>query len=120
MAKSVIHQFFESGAKGDVDGAWACFADDAVWLASEGPEPGRTYTKTEIRDLLVQLDEMARTVRAQGMDGVFEEPVFLTDPDKAVVEWSLRKADGEVVDRGIDLFTLRDGKILVKDVFRKA
>ncbi|WP_050777839.1 nuclear transport factor 2 family protein [Micromonospora sp. ATCC 39149] len=120
MAKSVVHQFFELGAKRDVDGAWDCFAEDAVWLASEGSEPGTTYNKAEIRDLLVQMDKLGAEVAAQGMAGVFEEPVFLVNGDQAVVEWSLRAADGKIVERGIDLFTIKDGKILVKDVFRKA
>ena len=120
MGKSVVHDFFALGAKEDIDGAWGCFADDGVWIAAEGTGPGTTYTKPEIRDLLVKMNDLGKEVRAQGMEGRFEEPVFLVNDTQAVVEWSLRKADGTVVDRGIDLFTLRDGKITCKDVFRKA
>ncbi len=46
--------------------------------------------------------------------------MFLAGGEQAIVEWSVRKGTGEIVDRGIDLFTLKDGKIAVKDVFRKA
>jgi ketosteroid isomerase-like protein len=119
MATSVVHEFFERGAAQDIDGAWQCFAEDGEWIDSAGPEPGTTYRKTEIRDHLVKMNELNKEIQSQGLRGVFEEPVFLTDPDQAVVEWSLRRGD-EIVERGIDLFTLRGGKILVKDVFRKA
>lgn len=121
MAKSVVHEFFELGAKEDIDGAWKCFADDGVWIASEGAGPGTTYAGEEIRTLLVKMNDLGKELGAQGLEGRFEEPVFLVNDTQAVVEWSLRKkADGSVVDRGIDLFTVRDGKIACKDVFRKA
>jgi uncharacterized protein len=120
MAKTVIHEFFEAGAREDIDTAWNCFAEDGVWIEAAGSEPGTTLDKTAIRDLLVKMNDLQRQVIAQGMRGVFEEPVFLENGNQAVVEWSLRNADDDILDRGIDLFTLRDGKILVKDVFHKA
>lgn len=40
--------------------------------------------------------------------------------DRQIIEFTLRDATGRVLDRGVDLFTLKDGLILVKDVFRKA
>lgn len=120
MSNTVIQDFFKAGAKEDIDGAWDCFADDAVWIESAGPEPGNTLNKQQIHELLEKMTELQRQVISQGMRGVFEEPVFLTNGNQAVVEWSLRDADDKILDRGIDLFTLRDGKIVVKDVFRKA
>ncbi|MEW2619198.1 nuclear transport factor 2 family protein [Streptomyces sp. NPDC048106] len=120
MSDNAVSRFFELGAQEDIDGAWKCFAEDGVWITSDGPEPGRTLRGREIRDLIEEMNEQAHQIRAQGMDGVFEKPVFLANGDQAVVEWSLRKEDGTIVQRGIDLFTLRDDKILVKDVFRKA
>ncbi|WP_131746584.1 nuclear transport factor 2 family protein [Frankia sp. Cppng1_Ct_nod] len=120
MGKTAIHDFFELGAKEDIDGAWDCFGPDAVWIDAQGDEPGTTYAKAQIRDHLVRLNDIAKQIRSQGMDGVFEEPVFLAGGEQAIVEWSVRKGTGEIVERGIDLFTLKDGKIAVKDVFRKA
>ncbi|WP_393062916.1 nuclear transport factor 2 family protein [Streptomyces sp. LN549] len=120
MSDNVVSRFFELGAKEDIDGSWECFAEDGVWITSDGPEPGKTLRGQEIRDLIVQMNELEHQIRAQGMEGVFEKPVFLSNGNQAVVEWSLRAADGTIVQRGIDLFTLRDDKIVVKDVFRKA
>lgn len=117
---SAIHEFFALGAKGDIEGAAACFAPDGVWITPQGSGPGTVYAKDQIPALMAELEKYAEQIRADGLDGVFEEPVFLVNGEQAVVEWSIRRADGEVVDRGIDLFTLRDGKIAVKDVFHKA
>lgn len=118
--ETAIHRFFALGAKSDLDGAAACFHEDGVWIAPDGDEPGTSHRGPAIRALIGQMDELGAQIRAQGMDGVFEEPVFLENGNQAVVEWSMRKDDGTIVQRGIDLFTLKDGKILVKDVFRKA
>lgn len=115
-----VSRFFACGARGDVDGAWKCFADDGVWILPDGDEPGTTIGQPGIRDHIAKMDELSRQIADQGLEGVFQKPVFLANGDQAIVEWTLRKIGGEVLDRGIDLFTLRDGKILVKDVFRKA
>jgi ketosteroid isomerase-like protein len=120
MADSAVHEFFALGAKGDIEGAAACFADDGIWITPDGGGPGTVHTRAEIPALMAQLEEYGKKIRSEGLDGVFEEPVFLVNGEQAVVEWSVRNADGQVIDRGIDLFTLRDGKIAVKDVFRKA
>ncbi|RMI40710.1 nuclear transport factor 2 family protein [Streptomyces triticirhizae] len=120
MADNVVSRFFELGAKEDLDGAWECFADDGVWILPEGDGPGTTLNKQEIREHIEKMNELSHQITAQGLEGVFEKPVFLTNGEQAIVEWSLRKIGGDVIERGIDLFTLRDGKILVKDVFRKA
>jgi ketosteroid isomerase-like protein len=120
VGKNAISDFFELGAKEDIDGAWDCFGSDGIWIDAAGGEPGTTYTKAQIRDHLVRMNELAKDFRGKGLTGVFEEPMFLTGGDQAVVEWSVRNEAGDIVDRGIDLFTLKDGKIAVKDVFRKA
>ncbi|MFI6345953.1 nuclear transport factor 2 family protein [Streptomyces sp. NPDC050560] len=122
MADNVISRFFELGAKEDLDGAFACFAEDGVWNLpeSDGNGPGTALEKQAIRDHIEKMNDLSKQVTEQGLEGVFEEPVFLVNGEQAIVEWSLRKIGGDVIERGIDLFTLRDGKILVKDVFRKA
>jgi hypothetical protein len=119
MSAEVITRFFESGSAGDIETAVDCFADDAQWIAPEGSEPGTVYTKSEIGGLINEMNEMREKMIASGMDGHFDPPVMFGE-NEALVRWSVRTTDGKVIGRGVDLFVLRDGKIVLKDVFRKA
>ena len=113
-----VTAFFERCAKDDIDGAVACFAADGVWIMPQGPEPGTTYRRDQIRDHLMGLIEARKTLEAQQMQVQFGEP--LRAGNRVIVEASMLDAEGKVVDRGVDIFTVRDGLIAVKDVYRKA
>ncbi|MFF3754690.1 nuclear transport factor 2 family protein [Streptomyces sp. NPDC002018] len=118
MTDNVVTRFFTAGEADDVPGAVACFADDGVWITWDGPEPGTTYRRDEIPGLLAGMIDTRKKFENQGVRIVYGEQ--LVAGDKIVLEYTLKSPDGSVLDRGVDIFTLRDGKIAVKDVFRKA
>ena len=118
VAADPVAAFFERCARDDVDGAVACFADDGVWIMPEGPEPGTTYRRDQIKDHLAGMIEARKKLEAQQVQVWFGEPLRVAD--RVIVESRLLDADGRVTDRGVDIFTLKDGLIAVKDVFRKA
>ena len=118
VAFDPVAAFFERCARDDIDGAVACFAQDAVWIMPQGPEPGTTYRRDQIREHLAGLIEARKKLEADQMQVRFDEPLRVAD--RVIVESRLLDADGRVTDRGVDIFTLKDGLIAVKDVFRKA
>ncbi|MFG2224946.1 nuclear transport factor 2 family protein [Streptomyces sp. NPDC050161] len=118
MADNAVSRFFAAGEGDDVPGAVACFTDDGVWISWDGPEPGTTYRRDEIPALLSGMIEKRKEMESQGVRIVYGEQVEAAD--KVILEYAVEAPNGTVVDRGVDIFTLRDGKIAVKDVFRKA
>lgn len=113
-----VTAFFERCAVDDIDGAVECFAADGIWIMPSGPEPGTTYRRDQIREHLSGLIEARKKLEADQVAVEFDEPLRVAD--RVIVESRLTAADGTVLDRGVDIFTLRDGLIAVKDVFRKA
>ncbi|MFI9202350.1 nuclear transport factor 2 family protein [Streptomyces sp. NPDC053048] len=118
MTENVVTRFFTAGEADDVPGAVACFTDDGVWISWDGPEPGTTYRREELPGLLAEMIEKRKELESQGIRIVYGEQVVAGE--KVVLEYALEAPDGSVLDRGVDIFTLRGGRIAVKDVFRKA
>ncbi|MFE4514223.1 nuclear transport factor 2 family protein [Kitasatospora sp. NPDC056783] len=118
VGEGAVAAFFDACARDAFDEAVACFAEDGAWIMAEGPEPGTTYRRDRIREFLVDLVKKREELADQGIGLVFEPAVVVGD--RQIIEFTLRNGAGEVIDRGVDLFTLKDGLILVKDVFRKA
>ncbi|WP_345619832.1 nuclear transport factor 2 family protein [Streptomyces ziwulingensis] len=118
MADNVVSRFFAAGEADDVPAAVACFADDGVWITWDGLEPGTTHRRAEIPVLLSDMIRKRKELESQGVRIIYGEQVEAAD--KVVLEYTLEAPNGTVVDRGVDIFTLREGKIAVKDVFRKA
>jgi uncharacterized protein len=113
-----VTEFFERSAKDDVDGAVACFTEDGVWIMPQGPEPGTTYRRDQIREHLIGVIEARKKLETQQIQVQFDEPLRVGN--RVIIEARILDADGKVVERGVDIFTLRDGLIAVKDVYRKA
>jgi ketosteroid isomerase-like protein len=113
-----VTAFFERSARDDIDGAVDCFTADGVWIMPAGPEPGTTYRRDQIREHLTGLIDARKKLEADQVSFEVGEPLRVAD--RVIVESRLIAADGTVMDRGVDIFTLRDGLIAVKDVFRKA
>jgi ketosteroid isomerase-like protein len=111
-----LARFADAWAVHDVDGLLKLMTDDAVYAGSVGPEPGRTFRGR---------DELAAGFRIMfdhdaGADIEQGEPVVFGD--MAVSTWTYHfvRADGSRrCERGIDLWRFRDGKICLKDAYRK-
>ncbi len=113
----VLQQFADAWNRHDVDALMGFMSEDCVFEASAGPDVAGT-----------------RCVGREAVRAGFAE-VFVTYPDaqwsgarhivcgdRGVSEWTFTgsRADGSRVEvHGCDLFTFRDGKIAVKDSYRK-
>jgi taurine dehydrogenase small subunit len=109
---------FDAFNRHDIDGVMQCFAADCVFYTVAGPD---VYgTKIEGEKAIAD----AFTAVWTGMkDAHWDHHSHFVYGDRAVSEWTFSGtgADGMRVEaQGADLFTLRDGKIVVKQALRKA
>jgi steroid delta-isomerase-like uncharacterized protein len=103
----------------DLDAILEHFADDAVFESPRGPNPfgTRFVGKDEVRAGLAK--------RFAGIPDVHygDDRHFVSaDGSRGVSEWTLTGTtiDGERLEvRGCDLWTFRDGRIVVKDSYWK-
>lgn len=101
----------------DVDALMSFMAEDCVFEASAGSEVcGTRYVGSEsVRDGFAE-------VWATFPDAHWSDPHHFVAGDRGVSEWTFTgtRADGTRVEvHGCDLFTFRDGKIAVKNSYRK-
>lgn len=115
MSIEVISRFFESAAVGDLETALDCFTEDAQWITPENV----VYGKDQIGGVITEMNELRKKMISSGTDAHFDSPLALGE-NEGVVKWTVRTAEGQVLERGADILTLRDGRIAVKDVLRKA
>jgi taurine dehydrogenase small subunit len=108
---------FDAFNRHDVDGVMTHFANDCVFYTVAGPE---VYgTRIEGRDAIAK----AFSAVWEGMpDAHWDHHSHFICGDRAVSEWTFSgtAADGTRIEaQGADLFTLRDGKFVVKQALRK-
>lgn len=116
MSIEVVSRFFRTAAAGEIDEAVDCFSDDTQWITPDNT----VYTKGEIGDVIRNMNKMrVEMIASTGNDAQFDPPIPVGD-DTALVHWNIHTADGVILDRGIDVLLVKDGKIVHKDVFRKA
>lgn len=101
----------------DTDVILSMMTDDAVFEASRGPNVrGTVYTGQE--EVRRGVEEVFRTFP----DARWNEPKHFVIGDRGVSEWvfTATSPDGAPVEvQGCDVFTFRDGKIAVKNSYRK-
>ncbi|CTQ31985.1 nuclear transport factor 2 family protein [Jannaschia rubra] len=109
---------FDAFNRHDIDGVMKHFADDAVFYTVGGSEAYGTRIEGA--------EDIAKAFSAVwgGMsDAHWDHHSHFVHGNRAVSEWTFSGtgADGMRVEaEGADLFTLRDGKIVVKQALRKA
>ncbi len=113
---NLLKTFGEAWGRGDLNGLMALMTDDCVYAASVGPEPGTTYRgKEEVRQGFAEIIEYeSGGEQRSGKKWIAGDYVFS--------EWSYDEIgeDGTVTDiRGIDIFHFIDGKLALKDAYRK-
>lgn len=112
-----LEAVFDAFNRHDVDGVMAPFADDCIFYTVGGPE---VYGNKIEGAAAVAAAFSA--VWAAMPDAHWDHHSHFVSGDRAVSEWTFSGtgADGKRVEaEGADLFTLRDGKIVVKQAFRK-
>jgi len=112
-----LAQLFDAFNRHDIDSVMAFFADDCQFFTVAGNEVHGT--------LIDGSDAIAGAftgVWGAMPDVHWDHHDHLVLGDRAVSEWTFTgtNADGSRVEvQGADLFTLRDGKIVIKQAFRK-
>lgn len=112
----IIHEVSAAWGRADLETLMTFIADDCVYSASVGPEPGETFVgRDAVRAGFAKL-------LAHDSDGVSESGEMWNVGDLVVSTWAFRKTTsggGLIRVRGCDIFSLRDGLIVSKDSFRK-
>jgi ketosteroid isomerase-like protein len=112
----LIQEFLDAWGRADVDKLMTIMSDDCVYLASLGPEPGKTYSGRE--NLRQGFTEMTTTETELET----REGRIWVSGDHAFAEWSYDETgdDGLVVEiRGLDVIHIVEGKIKSIDAYRK-
>jgi len=113
-----LRDTFDAFNSHDVKGVMTHFADDCVFYAVGG---GDVYgAKFEGADAVAKA---FCAIWEAMQDARWDHHSHFVCGDRAVSEWTFTGtgADGMCIEaEGADLFTLKDGKIVVKQAFRKA
>lgn len=117
MTAEDLARLFDAFNRHDIDGIMAFFAPDCVFDAVAGPEVyGRRFTGSQA------IAEAFSGVWHAMPDAHWAHHSHLVHGERAVSEWTFSgtQADGTRIEAdGCDLFTLKDGKIIRKQAFRK-
>ncbi|WP_088978013.1 nuclear transport factor 2 family protein [Micromonospora coxensis] len=111
QARAVVERFNDAWERGDLATVSACLAEDVSYCpnAWDGPAAtvrGRAAVTAAFADQL-------------GPDeGPLLGPVW-ADGDRVVCEWAWAPAGDGTVLRGLDVYRVRDGRIVAKDVYGK-
>ena len=117
VTTAFLDTFANAWNRHDVDAILSMMSDDCVFEASRGPDvKGTVY---------VGQDAVRRGIEevfATFPDAKWRQPRHFVAGDRGVSEWIFTGTgpDGTRVEvQGCDVFTLRDGKIAVKNSYRK-
>ena len=114
----MLDQFAAAWNRHDVDGLMACMTDDGgVFEASAGPDVtgARHVGRDAVRKAYAAVFETYKDAR-------WNNPRHFVAGNRAVSEWTFTgttSAGAKVEVNGCDVFTLRDGKIALKNSYRK-
>lgn len=114
--RALLTRFANAWANADVDALMLCMTDDCVYSGSVGPELGTTYRgREQVRS------GFGEVLVSEGGADQHAGNVWLAG-EYAFAEWSYGEGDeaGNTVEiKGIDVFRFVDGKIQLKDAYRK-
>lgn len=113
----LLEEFGEAFNRHDLDALMSMMTDDPVFEASAGPDVDgeRHEGRHAVRAAF-------EAVFAQFPDAHWGNARHFVDGDRGVSEWTFtgtRQDDTRVEVNGCDLFTFRDGKIEIKNSYRK-
>ena len=116
-ALTLLERFSNAWNGHDVGALLSCMTEDGVFHAAAGGSSDGTEHRGR-ESLRSAFDEVFTTFP----DARWNDARHFVSGDRAVTEWTFTgtRADGNLVRvRGCDVFLLRDGRIAVKDTFRK-
>jgi steroid delta-isomerase-like uncharacterized protein len=115
--EQLLNEFGAAFNRHDLDALMSMMTDDCVFDASAGDTVDGERHRGQAAVRAAFADVMAQYPDAQWADAR-----HVVAGDRALSEWTFKgtRTDGTRVEvRGCDVFTLRDGKIAIKDSFRK-
>jgi len=113
----LLERFADAWNRHDLDALMSMMTDDCVFEASAGPEVTgqRSEGRLAVRTAYAAVFETFHDAR-------WANPRHFVAGNRGVSEWTFTgtHTDGKRVEvNGCDLFTFRDGKIAVKNSYRK-
>lgn len=108
---------FDAFNRHDIDAVMTHFAEECVFTTVAGPEVHGT--RIEGREAIARA---FAGVWAAMPDAQWADHRHFVHDDRGVSEWTFRGTDAEgrrTEAQGVDLFTIRDGKLVMKQAFRK-
>jgi ketosteroid isomerase-like protein len=114
--RATLALFGEAWIRRDIDALLSLMTPDAVYAASVGPEPGRTFRGAA--ELRAGFEEMF--AHDAGADIALDDPQLFGD--QAIGGWTYTFADSEGEPRlvkGIDVWRFEGDRISLKDAYRK-
>ncbi len=117
MTAEILQAFADAWNRHDIDALMSLMTEDCVFESSAGPDVcGARYSGSEaVRAAFAE-------VWVTFPDARWNNPRHFVVGDRAVSEWTFtgtRTDRTRVEVEGCDLFTCRDGKIVVKNSYRK-
>ena len=114
---TLLERFADAWNRHDLDALMSMMTEDAVFEASAGPQVDgeRSEGKQAVRAAFAAVFEAFPDAR-------WASPRHFVAGDRGVSEWTFtgtRKDGTRVQVTGCDLFTFRDGKIAIKNSYRK-
>ena len=118
VTESTLAAFSEAWNRHDVDALMSFMSDDCVFMTAGGPDA--CGARHEGREAVAKAFAGAWATLP---DAHWSNGVYFVQGDFGVSQWTFTgtAADGTRVETdGVDIFTFKDGKIAVKNAFRKA
>jgi len=116
-ALHMLEMFAAAWNRHDLAGLMACMHEECIFETAAGPERFGT------RHIgLTAVERAFAATFAQFPDAQWRDAHHFVANERGVSEWTFTATapDGTRIEaNGLDLFTFREGKILVKNVFRK-
>jgi len=110
VAGQVVEAFVQAWLRSDLEGVMACVTDDVVFSPSGSGEVSTYHGRDAVRTIFVT---------SVGDDEEITLGDLVATGDVVLQPWWYPAAADGTTLRGLDLYTLRDGKIAAKDVFSK-
>lgn len=115
-AVEVVNRFFSAWARQDLKTVIGIFSENAVYSASQGPEPGKTYRGRQ------EIEPAVRVMFDAAGDTTLNLVAIYPFDGGATATWDVSGEDANgqsVAVLGIDVFLVQNGHITLKDAYRK-
>lgn len=114
---ALLEQLFAAFNRHDVEGVMACMSEDCVFEGAAGPEAyGTRFTGADA------VGAAFVKVWTTYPDVSWQNTSHFAAGDKGVSQWTFCATcpDGKRIEAdGVDIFTVKDGKLVLKQAFRK-